>query len=294
MYMHLFGHRPLFKKSKESTNCKLIIIQCDMGYIAGDLIACARNRIYDMRAKAARECKADEALGTHVLFVIYLPVHTLHSSLVGFQGDPWISAHIDEIRPSSDGTLTLDIAQGVSISKLFYGPLEDDILGRVSMPPVLPAKPVESGPTSQQIPSVAGPATQVIGSVTGPTAPAEDSVAGPTAQVISSVAGPTTQVISTVGGSTVQVVTSPALEAMPVATATVVHIPQAKQKKDIPRMYTQCRRLHICIQAAASRLVHLTPNKKWATKRVELLTDLIPSNPEFPIGEYIVQLHSGY
>ena len=85
-----------------------------MGYIADDLIACARNRVYDMRAKAARESHKnldrneehteaeDVILGTHVLFIVYLPVQTLHSSLVGFQGDPWISAHIDEIWPSSE------------------------------------------------------------------------------------------------------------------------------------------------------------------------------------------------
>ena len=256
-----------------------------MGYVADDLIACARNRIYDMRTKAARESKADEALGTHVLFVIHLPVQTLHSSLVGFQGDPWISAHIDEIRPTSDGTLTLDIAQGVSISKLFYGPLEDDTLGRVSELPTLPEESAESGPASQQTPSVFGPATQQIPSVAGPATQEVSAITGPTAQAIDSVAGPITQVISTVDGSTAQVVSVSALEAMPVAPATTVHVPQTK-RRDIPRMYTQCRRLHICIQAAASRLIHLTPNKKWATKRVELLTDLIPSDPEFPIGKY--------
>ena len=246
-----------------------------MGCIADDLIACARNRIYDLRAKAARECEDDEVLGTHVLFVIYLPVQTLHSSLVGFQGDPWISAHIDEIRPTNDDTLTLDIAEGVSISKLFYGPLEDDTLGTPSEAPAFTEEFAVSGPAAQQTPSVAGPAAQVI-----------TSVAGPTAQVIASVAGPITQMITTIDGSTVQVVTTPTLEGMPVAPPTPLCIPLTEGKKDIPRMYTQCRRLNICIQAAASRLVHLTPNKEWATKRVELLTNLIPSNPDFPISKF--------
>ena len=293
-----------------------------MGYIADDLVACARNRVYDMCAKAARESKTDDVLGTHVLFVIYLPVQTLHSSLVGFQGDPWISAHIDEIRPTSDGTLTLDIAQGVSISKLFYGPLDDDTLGRVSEPPALPEEPAESGPATQQMPSIPGPATQQMPSISGPATQQMSSISGPATQQmpstpgpatqqmpsipgpatqqipleaglatqdVASIAGPiapgpATQVISRADGST-EVVTIPTQEAMSVAPSTTVHIPQTKQKRDIPRMYTQCRRLHICIQAAASRLVHLTPNKKWATKRVELLTDLIPSDPKFPIGE---------
>ena len=275
-----------------------------MGYIADDLIACARNRVYDMRAKAAREFKfhknvdpneehmevEDVVLGTHVLFIFYLPVQTLHSSLVGFQGDPWISAHIDEIRPSSENILTLDIAQGVSISKLFYAPLEDD--EQIS-PPLLPEIPADYGPNIQQINNIGGPNTQFLSpapnsqvfiSGTGPQVLVPSAV-GPTGQVASVInSGPYQQMISSVSslGELQE-------EEMPQAAPKPADIPQ-RQHKIIPRMYTQCRRLHVCIQAAASRLVHLTPNKKWATKRVEWLTDFIPREPTFPIGMLHIHL----
>ena len=281
-----------------------------MGYIADDLIACARNRVYDMRAKAARDSKShknldpneehteaeDVVFGTHVLFIVYLPVQTLHSSLVGFQGDPWISAHIDEIRPSSESILTLDIAQGVSISKLFYGPLEDDELSD-QINPLLPESPADYGSNVQQINNVVGPSTQVLS--LGPYSQVLASGSGPATQVVvPSGAGPAGQFIPTNNsGPNQQMIPSVSSlgeqqeEEMPQAAPKPANIPQ-RRHKIIHRMYTQCRRLHVCIQAAASRLVHLTPNKKWATKRVEWLTDFIPREPTFPIGKLHMYVHT--
>lgn len=54
------------------------MIQCDSGHLNGDLIACARHRIYDLRAKA------DENQTTHV-FVYYT---SSPSSVVFFGGIP--------------------------------------------------------------------------------------------------------------------------------------------------------------------------------------------------------------
>ena len=82
----------------------LVIIQCDSGHLNGDLIACARYRIYDLKARI------HEGLTTHVLFVINLPQQVASSSFVGFQGDPWISSHIDDLRPPSDNTVAPDKA----------------------------------------------------------------------------------------------------------------------------------------------------------------------------------------
>jgi len=48
-------------------------------------------------------------------------------------------------------------------------------------------------------------------------------------------------------------------------------------------LHTQFRRLHGCIQPAASRLQD-SSNKERATKRVAILVSLIPRNPSFPIG----------
>ena len=97
----------------------LLIIQCDSGHLYGDLLACARYRIDDERAKIRwREGQGS----THVLFVIHLPrqAETHKTSLVGFQGGSWISAHIDDIRAPPESALTLDDALSSPISQLFY------------------------------------------------------------------------------------------------------------------------------------------------------------------------------
>ena len=97
----------------------MLIIQCDSGHLYGDLLACARYRIDDERAKLNwREGQGS----THVLFVIHLPrqAETQKSSFVGFQGGSWISAHIDDIRAPSELSLTLDDALSSPISQLFY------------------------------------------------------------------------------------------------------------------------------------------------------------------------------
>lgn len=111
-----FDVRLMFKISEDQTPEKrLVIIQCDSGHLNGDLIACARYRIYDLRAKA------DDKQTTHVLFIIHLPHHVANSSFVGFQGDPWISSHIDDLRPTSDNAVSANEAIGLTISELFLG-----------------------------------------------------------------------------------------------------------------------------------------------------------------------------
>ena len=76
-----------------------------------------------MRAKALLN-QSQSSHTTHVLFIINLPVQVAQSSFVGFQGDPWVSCHIDELRPGEKGAITLEGAQGLAVSELFYGGLE--------------------------------------------------------------------------------------------------------------------------------------------------------------------------
>ncbi len=93
----------------------LVILQCDSGHLNGELIACARHRIYDLRAKA------DESQTTHVLFIIHIP-RQIPCSLIGYQGEPWISAHVDDLKPSEEGMVELHEAiRGVQMSELFIG-----------------------------------------------------------------------------------------------------------------------------------------------------------------------------
>lgn len=97
-----------------ATEERLVIIQCDLGIVTGDLIACARYKIYDLTTKA------DEEQRTHVLFIIHL-THQGVGSFVGFQGDPWVSYHIDDLNTNIENTVSAGEAIGLSLSQLFRG-----------------------------------------------------------------------------------------------------------------------------------------------------------------------------
>ena len=110
------------------------MIQCDSGHLNGDLIACARYRVYDERVNALSRTKIQNRNGvTHVLFIINLPHQVAASSFVGFQGDPWISAHIDDLRPTSSDTIEPLYAIATTISDLFIGGYIHDILPLLDM-----------------------------------------------------------------------------------------------------------------------------------------------------------------
>ena len=106
----------MFKSSEVEYDVRcLVIVQCDSGHLHGDLIACARHRIYDLRAKA------DKMLATHVLFIVHLPQQVSSSSFVSFQGDPWISSHIDDLRQPSDTVVSTKEGIVMTISEVFLG-----------------------------------------------------------------------------------------------------------------------------------------------------------------------------
>ena len=193
---------PLFSQREECLNGpSLLIIQCDFDHVDGNLIACARYRIYDERAKALLKAGGRIFHPTHVLFIIHIPIHAIHSSFVGYQGYHWESCHIDELRKNSEGGFNIKDVQEISISGFFYR-------------------------------------TQEI---------CNDTSHGIQEEI---------------------------LEADSTA------FPQ----NNIRKLHLQCIRLNSCIQAAASTLKGSAHNKKWATKRVRLLSDLIPTEPEFPLG----------
>lgn len=95
-------------------------MQCDSGHLHGDLIAYARYRIYDLRTNR------DKEQITHVLFIIHLPQQVVGSSFVGFQGDPWISTHIDDLRQPSDIVVSTKEVIGLTISEFFLGMSKPD------------------------------------------------------------------------------------------------------------------------------------------------------------------------
>ena len=59
-----------------------------------------------------------------VVFIIYVPCcntgDNSSAASVGYQGDPWITAHIDVLRPSFDAVIPHN-ALGLAISDMFMG-----------------------------------------------------------------------------------------------------------------------------------------------------------------------------
>ena len=117
---------PNFLREERHSQPFLVVVQCDSGHLNCDLIACARYRVCDeaikMKAKNTIRGRNDV---THVLFVIRLPQQEVKSQFVGFQGDPWISVHIDDLRLTSETTVIPEQALNTKISELFIGEFEE-------------------------------------------------------------------------------------------------------------------------------------------------------------------------
>ena len=180
-----------FSAAFEANKDTLLIVQCDSGHLNGDLIACARYRIYDKRSKTHQE---QYKTSTHVLFIIHLPRKAPGSSFVGFQGEPWVCCHVDDLQALGDDYFSLHSALDMPISDLFYN---QEFVSEIT--------------DTQQVP----------------------------------------------------------------VSGEVKH---------------QCRRLHNCIQAAASRVHDSEENRERATERIGLLLDLIPERPqpsEFPLSKLL-------
>ena len=276
-------------QSEVFQTASLLIIQCDSGHLHGDLIACARYRIYDMRAKALLN-KYQISHTTHVLFIIHLPVQTVHSSFVGFQGDPWISCHIDELRPSEKGAITLEGAQGVPISRLFYGGLEED---ETQLPEL-------ERQTSDFSRNIDGIVFERMRSAEGEEEVDDIRVVEGDIKVMDIVKkeGTENSRSSKESSTSSQIEETkesegpqsdkddiierkrPVSPSLPLSDS--VSVP--RWTRTFSEIYTQCVRLNSCIQAAASRLQNYTQNKERAAERVKLLIELIPHKPVFPLG----------
>ena len=118
----VFPFRLFFQKNVEFGNSHLLVIQCASGHINGDLIACARYRILEERAKTLEKNMIEDRVGaTHVLFIINIPVKAQSLSFVSFQGGVWLCAHIDDFLPNSDIAIKPHEAYAHSVSELFIG-----------------------------------------------------------------------------------------------------------------------------------------------------------------------------
>ena len=118
----------MFQRDEEDKQNRLLVIQCDSGHLNGDLIACAKYRVYYERVNALNKNKIQNRDGvTHILFIINLPHQVSSSTFVGFQGNLWISSYIDDLRPTSSDTVEPLHAIATNISELFIGEYIHDI-----------------------------------------------------------------------------------------------------------------------------------------------------------------------
>lgn len=286
------------------------------------MIACARYRIYDLRTRA------NEGQTTHVLFIIHLPHSVTSSSFVGFQGEPWTSSHIDDLRPTTGNTVSAYEAIGSSISELFLGHKE-----------AIPIKMED--PMTMSFDSQNSQGTESIddnGSVLSAKDP--ENTSGSSEEVVSKIHWakrvrkesnedmdtdeemklPRSREQMTIDDIESEddgvkpchpVVGSDEKEIddnldFPPSSANRLDIQKAKLilNNDMPFSVTQperaglnheqpsrsplYKRLHGCIQAAASRVKDFTT--KRSTKRIEVLVRLIPKDPPcIPGTSYILK-----
>ena len=194
-----------------------------------------------------------------MVFVVNLPVKVTHSTF-GFQGDPWISCHIDELRPNNNKALNLEMIQGVTISQLFCNGLECTRMKSRHTSSV-PFKGKKSSDHRLEQAMMEN----------------EDE-----------------PILSMKQESKKEKIVSPeGIEAMMEEAmeegkegSTKVEPPRISvMSKNIFGEYTHCVHLNSCIQAAVSRLHDTTHNNiQRAAERVRLLTQVIPHQPSFPLG----------
>lgn len=238
-----------------------MIIQCDLGSVDGDLIACARNRIYDLKAKA------DKYQTTHVLFVIHLSHQVVNSSFVGFQGDPWMSSHIDDLNTTTEDTVSASDAFGLSISELFRGVSYTDDLDHIQTSDV-----ASSDSSDRWVYNVSR------------NEGVEDLTIAPL--FVEDIETEDLFIEDETGIFFYGLHHKSSMFAM--YTELTMDSQRTEEKASVfqppvTRRVPLYRRLHGCIQAAASKVKDFTA--KRCTKRVEILVNLIPKNFTEDLGK---------
>ena len=251
---------PMFKISEESgPEQRLVIIQCDVGHLNGDLIACARYRIYDLRAKA------DDEQITHTLFIINLPRHVANSSFIGFQGDPWISSHIDDLRPTSENEISANEAIGLTISELFLGQCTPEFLAEELEEQYQGDDFEESGEQQRDLEDYEAEEEEVQEE----EKEVEEEMEVDNEGII------TTYIVVYIFQFFASFLVI-SLDTPPREQAHLIEKPPSRIRLPL------FRRMRGCVQAAASKLKDFST--KRSTKRVEILVHLIPKEPPIDPG----------
>jgi hypothetical protein len=255
-----FSHKVSPAFSRNDQRDSLLIIQCDSGHVYGDLIACARYRIDDVRAKTNLRYVDGN---TNVLFIVHLPrqfgeIEAGTSTFVGFCGGSWISAHIDDIRAPTDADLTLDEASSAPISELFYNKefishYDEDELEETEI-------------DEQYIWGLGG-----VESEKGLLEDIDFEI-----DVIA--------MDHTEGESESISGLESEYEYYHKDLMGLYQLNEMPNKKKVE--HTQCHRLHDCIQGAVAKLIENDDTRKeWTAQRVKVLLALIPQSPTYPLND---------
>ena len=255
----------------ENSEDHLVIIQCDSGHLHGDLIACARNRISDLRAEEQRI--------TQVLFIIHLPQQVTTSSFVGFQGEPWISAHIDDLRHPSDTVVSTKEAIGMTISELFLGQLNPEVIAVIKKY-ILHDRKEESCAVEDIFSESDDDEFFDAQEYLSDNVPSEDNSDGSTDEEFQdSLVAPVP--INEEEDQAIMDQEDDKKEEMPSVSSIPATHSSLHAENFSPQRSPLFKRLRNCIQAAASKLKD--SSTKRSTKRVEILINLIPKDlPNIP------------
>ena len=269
-------HRPIFKiDDSGSPQRRIVVIQCDSGHMIGDLIACARYRIYDLKARA------DKDQITHVLFIIHLsvlPYQVTGSSFVGFQGNPWVSAHIDDLRPTADNLVATQQAIGVPISDLFYGSYNPQATDKTEKDSKVDEeeKKTEDEVTkggNKEGSNFEYSSTDESDSKSDMKEGDEREKLGTSGKDSAAISANITKDMYNKSEKKALIPLAPHL----LGNNTNLSVPSPDVHENVVPIVLKSplfKRLHDCIQAAASRLKDFTT--KRSTKRVEILVRLVP------------------
>ena len=213
---------------------------------------------------------------THVALVIHLSHQAVNSSFISFQGDPWMSVHIDDLKLTSDSTILLYEAMETAISQLFLENITpNDWFSSLTEEGDTSNEKKEEGNDIEMDCKPSKPlAEQAADAVNGQIPPMEidendrvDEDELPTSEERMSESSQSDHSAEEV------------MEEDNLTTTITACDEQPKQLTLLP----QCHRLHSCIQAAASKLQD--DNKRRATQRVEILVNLVPMNILLPLGK---------
>ena len=246
-YMLLLAmSRLVFNRHSETDS--LLIVQCDSGHLYGDLIACARYRVDDEKERSSGQWNPGHGR-THVLFIIHLPRgggDIRLGSFVGFQGGRWLSAHIDDLRAPSEAALSLDDALHTPISDLFYSER------------TVPNSEVIMTQDHEEMKNDEEDVEKDQEHVEEEEKDVEDEEDVEDQE-------------EDVEDQEEDLEKKEEKKERP-----VVHVAMSKASY-------QCSRLYNCIQDAIARAVSSGNSKAWAIRRVEILLNLIPQQPKFPL-----------